>query len=325
MAQVLRYVPHIDDPRVLIDATTRDDAAVFQLSEDRALVVTVDFFAPIVDDPYAFGAIAAANALSDVYAMGAKPLLTLNIVGWPRDPHLLALLGDTLRGGFDKVREAGAFVMGGHSVDDKEPKYGMVALGEVHPDAIVSNAGAQPGDALVLTKPIGTGVLSTALKRGVIDEDDMAEATKVMATLNAGAAQAMHDLGDSIHAATDVTGFGLLGHLSNLLAASGQSAHIVADAVPYFEAAPGLVKQHVVPGGTERNLAAAEEFTAWWPGVDDMDKLLLADAQTSGGMILAVAADDRDRLVEALRKHATPVAAVIGEIVPPGDALIEVK
>ncbi len=286
--------------------------------------MTVDFFAPIVDDPYAFGAIAAANAFSDVYAMGGTPLLALNIVGWPRDPDILALLGETLRGGFDKVREAGAFVMGGHSIDDKEPKFGMVAVGEVHPEQIVSNAGAQPDDVLVLTKPIGTGILSTALKQGHLQEAEMQDAVRVMATLNAGAAAAMREVGASIHAATDVTGFGLLGHLRNVLEESGKSAHIIASSVPHFDAAFRFVHQGIAPGGTHRNLDAIDEFTTWSDAVTREERLLLADAQTSGGMLLAVASSEADRLLQVLHKHATPTASVIGTVTERKPALIEV-
>ena len=215
-------MPVASDPRILVDAATRDDAAVFQMAPDRAIVATVDFFTPIVDDAYDFGRIAAANAFSDVYAMGATPLIALNLVGWPRDTVPLELLGDVLRGGQDIAREAGAFVLGGHSVDDPEPKYGMVAIGEVHPARIVTNAGARPGDALVLTKPIGTGILTTALKRDLLTAADLAPAVAVMTTLNAGAARALRAV--DVHAATDVTGFGLLGHLSSLLTASGAAA-----------------------------------------------------------------------------------------------------
>ncbi len=324
MAQVLLHVPHVTDPRVLIDAATRDDAAVYLLSEDRALVISVDFFAPIVDDPYSFGCIAAANALSDLYAMGAKPLLALNLVAWPRDPTVLALLGETLRGGIETARRAGAFVLGGHSIDDPEPKYGMVALGEVHPNRVITNSGARSGDALVLTKPLGTGILSTALKNGLVVEDDIAAAVSVMSTLNAGAAQAMAEIGSAVHAATDVTGFGLLGHLRNLLEASGQCARLSAGAIPIFDRVRALVKQNAVPGGTKTNFAAASEVTRWSDGVAESDMVLLTDAQTSGGLLIAVAPSAVADLVRALNKHETPSAAIIGEVVAQRDALIEV-
>lgn len=259
-------MPVIDDPRVLVDAASRDDAAVYRLAPDRAVVATVDFFAPIVDDPYDFGVIAATNAFSDLYAMGATPLFALNLVAWPRAPEMLELLGEAIKGGLDTAKEAGAFVLGGHSIDDPEPKLGMVVFGEVHPDRLIDNAGGRPGDVLVLTKPLGTGVLSTALKRSAITESDMAWPVKVMSTLNAGAAHAMADLGDAIHAATDVTGFGLLGHLHNLLAASGASARITVGSAPLFDGVRGLVEEGIVPGGTQRNLAAIEEFTSWGDG-----------------------------------------------------------
>ena len=223
-------MPLATDPRILVDASTRDDAAVVQLTADRAVVATVDFFTPIVDSAYDFGRIAAANALSDIYAMGATPLFTLNLVGWPRETALLELLGDVLKGGADVVREAGAFILGGHSVDDPEPKFGMVAVGEVHPARVVTNAGARPGDALVLTKPIGTGVLATGLKRDLLTEEQLGPAVAAMTTLNAGAARAMLAVG--VHAGTDVTGFGLLGHLHSLLLASGAAAELKAATVP---------------------------------------------------------------------------------------------
>jgi selenide,water dikinase len=294
-------------------AANADDAAVFKLSETRALVATVDFFTPIVDDAYHFGAIAAANALSDVYAMGGTPLLALNLVAWPRAPDLMELLGETLRGAADIAAQAGALILGGHSIDDAEPKFGMVALGEVHPAKVIANAGARAGDHLVLTKPIGTGVLSTALKRSAITEGDMAAAIRSMETLNAGAARAMAELGDAVHAATDVTGFGLLGHLHNVLAASRVGARLWADRVPWFDGVRALAAQGAVPGGTERNLAAAARYTHYDSRVSEVDRILLNDAQTSGGLLIAVAPHHSQRLLDALRRAATPAAVVIGE------------
>jgi len=307
-------VPVATDPRILVDASTRDDAAVIQMTPERAVVATVDFFTPIVDDPYDFGRIAAANAFSDVYAMGAAPLVALNIVGWPRDALPFELLGDVLRGGADTARAAGAFVVGGHSVDDQEPKYGMVVIGEVHPDRIVRNAGAQPGDALVLTKPIGTGVLTTGLKRDLLAQSDLAPAVAVMTTLNAGAARAMTATG--VHAATDVTGFGLLGHLRSMLEASGAAAEISAGAVPVLPRARELAARDAIPGGTRRNVASLAGAVTFAAGIDEVDRVLLADAQTSGGLLIAVAADRLDALVRALEREATPAAAVIGRVVP---------
>ncbi len=296
-------------------AATADDAAVFRLSEARALVATVDFFTPIVDDAYQFGAIAAANAFSDVYAMGGSPLLALNLVAWPRHPDLLTLLGEALRGAADMAAEAGALIVGGHSIDDPEPKFGMVAIGEVRPDKVITNAGARPGDRLVLTKPVGTGILSTALKRDLISETEMRDAIEAMRTLNAGAARAMDELGSAIHAATDVTGFGLVGHLHTLLQASGAGARLFADRVPRFERAMELAARGAVPGGTERNLRAAIAYTAYQPRVQETERILLSDAQTSGGLLIAVAPEAAAQLLAALERERTPAAALVGEVV----------
>ena len=307
-------MPSLTDPRILVDASTRDDAAVYRLAPDRALVATVDFFTPIVDDAYDFGRIAAANAFSDLYAMGATPLIALNLVGWPRGKLPLDLLGDVLRGGQDVARQAGAFVLGGHSVDDPEPKYGMVAIGEAHPDRIVTLARARAGDVLILTKPIGTGVLTTALKRDLLTAADLTAAVASMTTLNAGAARAMLAVG--VDAATDVTGFGLLGHLHNMLAASGVSADVDAAAVPLLPGAAELASPEMgaVPGGTGRNRDAVAPHVTFAPGVDEPTRVLLCDAQTSGGLLLAVPAERADALVAALKKEGTPAAARIGRV-----------
>ena len=310
---------------MLVGAATRDDAAVFQLSADRALVATVDFFAPVVDDPYAFGAIAAANAFSDLYAMGATPLVALNILAWPRKPEMLELLSEVLRGGADVAREAGAFILGGHSVDDPEPKYGMVALGEVHPGDIISNAGARPGDALVLTKALGTGILSTALKRDLITEAAMEPAIRSMRALNRSGLQAMRAVEGGVHAATDVTGFGLIGHLRNLLSASHCSARIHVERVPVLPLARALAARGAVPGGTDRNRAGTAAHTRWEDGVDEVDRILLNDAQTSGGLLIALDSSRLPELQSRLEQAGAPVtAAVIGEITEGADGVIEV-
>jgi len=315
LAGVLRHIPAITDPRVLVDAATRDDAAVFRLSDDRALVATVDFFAPVVDQPYDFGAIAAANALSDLYAMGATPLLALNIVAWPRTPGMLELLGTVLRGGADVARAAGALILGGHSIDDPEPKYGMVALGDVHPDKLITNAGARPGDRLVLTKALGTGVLTTGLKRDFLTEADLAPATRSMSALNQRAAAAMAAAGTAVHAATDVTGFGVLGHLGTMLRASGVAATVRAARLPLLPLAAEMIGRGAIPGGTRRNLQWAEAFTTFEAGVSETDRVILADAQTSGGLLIAVDSARADALVAELERAGPPVtAAVIGEI-----------
>ena len=323
LAQVLTHIPVTADPRVLVDAATRDDAAVFQVSPDRAIVATVDFFTPIVDSPYDFGRIAAANAFSDLYAMGATPLFGLNLVGWPRDTLPFELLGEVLRGAAEIVRETGAFVLGGHSVDDPEPKFGMVAIGEAHPDRVVTNARAHPGDALVLTKPIGTGILSTALKRDLATETDIAPAIASMTTLNAGAARAM--LAIRVHAATDVTGFGLLGHLHSMLRASGAAAEVASAAVPLLPLARELADQGAVPGGSKRNQQSLAEAVWFDDAVGATTRLLLADAQTSGGLLIAVPPERLDTLVAALKRARTPAAAVIGRVVAGPAGRIDVR
>ncbi len=287
-------------------------------------MATVDFFTPIVDDAYTFGAIAAANAFSDLYAMGATPLLALNLVAWPRDTEMLTLLGEVIRGAGDVSQRANALILGGHSIDDPEPKFGMVAIGEVSPDAVMTNAGARPGDRIVLTKSLGTGILSTALKHGRITESEMAVAIRSMVTLNDGAAAAMRAAGAVVHAATDVTGFGLLGHLHNVLAASGTAARVDAASVPTFADLERHIAEGAVPGGTKRNLEAAESYTTW-SGVSDVLKTILADAQTSGGLLMTIEEAATDSLVHALEAASTPEAAVIGQVIEGTPGAIEVR
>jgi selenide, water dikinase len=300
------------DPRVLIDAATKDDAAVFVLSPERALVATVDFFTPIVDNPASWGAIAVANALSDIYAMGATPLFGLNLVGWPRDRAPLEMLGEVLRGAAEVAERARCLVLGGHTIDSVEPIFGMVVIGDVHPGGMLTNAGACAGDILVLTKPIGTGILATALKRDALIEAGMAEAVRSMTTLNDGAARAALRVG--VSAATDVTGFGLIGHLTNMLEASKVAAEIAFEAIPILPHARNLASRGIVPGGTERNLEAADQVE-WAPGLDATDRYLCVDAQTSGGLLLAVPVEHEAALLAALREERTPAAAVIGRVV----------
>lgn len=311
LAEVLRSIPGVADPAVLVDASTRDDAAVYRLSDDRALVATVDFFTPIVDDARDWGAIAAANALSDVYAMGGTPLFALNITGWPRESLPLALLGEVLAGAAAVCAEARCAVVGGHSIDDREPKFGLAVVGEVHPARVWSNAGARPGDALVLTKPLGTGAITTALKRGLVDQAGTAAAVASMRALNAAAAAAGRTV--DVHAATDVTGFGLLGHLRNILNASGVSARVQAHAVPVMPGVHALVAAGAVAGGSRRNLEAMDAVT-WGDGVADTDRIVLTDAQTSGGLLFSVPPHSVEPLLRALEAAATPAAALIGAI-----------
>ena len=308
---MLRHLPAGGDPRILVDAATRDDAAVWRLSSDRALVATVDFFTPIVDDAETWGRIAAVNALSDLYAMGATPLFGLSLVGWPREQLPLELLGDVLCGLTTEALAAGCPVLGGHSVDALEPHIGLVAIGEAHPDRLLTNAAARPGDLLVLTKPIGTGILSTALKRGLRTEAELGKAIRSMTTLNAGAMRAA--LAHGVRAATDVTGFGILGHLGNILRASGVGATLALEAIPLFPDVRELAASGVVPGGTTRTLTTATGVT-WSPGITEVDQLLVADAQTSGGLLLCVPPAALDGLLAALAAEKTLARAVIGAI-----------
>jgi selenide,water dikinase len=297
------------NPDLIVGLDTADDAAVFRVRDDLAIVFTADFFTPIVDDPYDWGRIAATNALSDIYAMGGRPIMALNLVGWPRETLPFELLARTLDGGADAVRSAGALVVGGHSIDDPEPKYGMAVVGTVHPREVLTNAGARPGDALVLTKPIGLGVISTALKRDAAPPELLEEAVRLMTTLNESARDAALEVG--VNAATDVTGFGLLGHLREMLVASGLSARIDSARVPVIEGVRDLIANGMVAGGTKRNHAFVSPDVEWGPLTED-EQFLLADAQTSGGLLLSIDPAKAGALTAALARRGTPVASVIG-------------
>ena len=292
-------------------AETGDDAAVYRINDETALIVTVDFFPPITDDPYEFGAIAAANSLSDVYAMGGKPLIALNVVGFPASLDK-EILGKTLQGGYAKAAEAECLIVGGHTVDDPEPKYGLSVIGVVEPGKQVSNAGAKAGDVLVLSKPIGTGIITTAGKQGVVDPDVMSGAVETMAALNRPGAVAMQRVG--VNAATDVTGFGLMGHLKSMVKGSGVAAEVNLSAIPVLPGTRELLDNGVAPGGTHRNVSSVEDVVAWDEGLTDEDRLLLCDAQTSGGLLMSVPSDRADALVAALREEGAPCAAIVGRI-----------
>jgi selenide,water dikinase len=301
-------LPAVSDD-VLVTADTGDDAAVVRLPSGEALIATLDFFTPIVDDPYDWGRIAATNALSDVYAMGGRPFLGLNIVNWPVDDLPIEMLGRVLQGGIDAAAKASVSVIGGHSITDPEPKYGMVALGLVEPGRIVRNSTATPGSTLLLTKPIGLGIVSTAIKRGSAPDDLVAAAVDLMTTTNGPAAEAMQEGGAT--AATDVTGFGLLGHLHRMLLASGVAATIDASAVPVLDRRVfGLARTGVVPGGTRRNLAFVRPHTDFGE-LSEPEQLLLADAQTSGGLLIATI--DPERMVAVLEDRGVR-SAIIGHV-----------
>jgi selenide, water dikinase len=296
---------------VLVAADTGDDAAVYRLPSGEGLIATLDFFTPIVDDPYDWGRIAATNALSDVFAMGGRPFLALNIVNWPVDDLPLEMLARVLQGGIDVAGAEGVAVAGGHSITDPEPKYGMVVLGLVETDRVVRNSTAPVGAALYLTKPLGLGIVSTAIKRGVADGDLIAAAVELMTTTNRAAAEAMREA--DAEAATDVTGFGLLGHLHRMLEASGAAAELDAGAIPLMDPRIlDLARRDVVPGGTKRNLAYVRMHTDFGE-LPEPERLLLADAQTSGGMLIA--ARHEPSMEAALRDAGVPFAR-IGEVVP---------
>jgi len=296
---------------VLIGAKDADDVGVYLLDEQTALVFTTDFFTPVVDDPYAFGQIAVANALSDLYAKGVDPLLALNLVGFPAKKLPLRLLSEILRGGADKAREAGVVILGGHTVDDLEPKYGLAVVGLARPEQIIPNSTARPGDRLVLTKPLGLGIITTGIKRERVSPEVEAEAIRVMTMLNRAAAHAMRRVG--VRAATDVTGYGLLGHLRTMLSASGVSATIWLSRVPVLAAAWDLVAERIVPGGTLANHAYLAPFVEWDSSISEDAQLILCDAQTSGGLLIAVPPEKVEALSAALDESQT-LAAIIGEV-----------
>ena len=319
---MLRQLPEVSHPDLLVGPGTGDDAAVYRLNDETALVQTVDFFPPIVDDPFVFGEIAAANAVSDVYAMGGHPLLALNIVGFPVDMPK-ETLGAILRGGASKAAEAGLLVVGGHTVDDAEPKYGMAVTGLIGPGEQMTNAGARPGDALVLTKPIGTGIITTAGKQQKVTPAVLDGAVAAMRELNDSASRAAKEAG--VRACVDVTGFGLVGHLLGMLRSSNVGARVSHGAVPVLDGAVELLEQEVAPGGTRRNLSSAEPEVAWDDALDSTERLLLCDAQTSGGLLMAVAPEALDDLLSALERGGVATRAVVGEIVEPSDGrLLEV-
>ena len=301
---------------LLVGFDTSDDAAVYRLTDDIAVVQTIDFFPPIVDDPYDFGAIAAVNALSDVYAMGGTPLLALNIVCFPEDLPK-EVLGRMLLGGMDVAKEAGIVIAGGHTVKDREPKYGLSVTGIVRPDSIVTNAAAAVGDDLVLTKPLGSGIITTAAKAGVTDDATIAGAVDTMRQLNRAGAEVMVEAG--VKSATDITGFGLAGHMLGMLKASGTAAKVRFSDVPLLPGVRELAERGVVPGGTRNNLDAFDPQIAWGEGVTDEEKLIFCDAQTSGGLLIAVPSTSTQAVLDGLTKRGV-TGAVIGRVVAPEDA-----
>jgi len=323
LAQVIRKLPQAEpDPNLLVGLDTSDDAGVYRLTDDLAMVQTVDFFTPIVDDPYDFGQVAAANAISDIYAMGGKPLTALNIVAFPISTLDKQILADILRGAADKLKEAGVTLVGGHSIDDKEPKFGLAVTGTVHPDKIRTNAGAKPGDALILTKPIGVGIMSSSMKKDLLSDEEIRRVTAVMAALNKTAAEIMEPY--QVHACTDVTGFGLLGHTLEMAKGSGAGIRIMKSAVPVLERVRELAELGVIPGGTKNNFDHVKDSVDFPAGMDQYDKWILSDAVTSGGLLIAVEGSQADALLQELLAAGLE-AGRIGEVVSEHGGRISVE
>ena len=323
LMEVLRNLPIATPNRdLLVGLDTSDDAGVYRLTDELALVQTVDFFTPIVDDPYDFGQIAAANAISDIYAMGGKPLTVLNIVAFPISTLDKRILSEILRGAADKVQEAGATLVGGHSIDDKEPKFGLAVTGLIHPDHIRTNAGAQPGDRLILTKPIGVGILTTSIKKDQLTLEETKHMTKVMATLNKTAAEIMESY--NVHACTDVTGFGLIGHALEMAKGSKVGVKIHHNEVPLMPRVRELAEKGFVPGGTKNNYVHIQNDVTFPVVMDQIDRWILCDAVTSGGLLISVSGEQADSMLIEL-KQAGLTAGLIGEIVTdmPGHIIID--
>jgi selenide,water dikinase len=320
LARALAGLPAPTDPNVLVGISTSDDAGVYRLSDELAMVQTVDFFTPIVDDPYDFGRIAAANAISDVYAMGGKPLTALNIVAFPVESLGTEILSAILAGGSAVAVAAGVSILGGHTIKSDEPKYGMAVTGTIHPDRIVTNRGARPGDLLLLTKAVGTGILTTAHKRELIDDRGLAPAIASMTRLNDRASAAM--LAHGVHGATDITGYGVVGHGGEMARASGVALAIDARKVPLFDGVLDLIERDVVPGGTRANLEDHAAFVQYADDVPQAYRVALSDAQTSGGLLIAISRDGAERVLAELADLGT--VAIVGEVLsgPAGAVLV---
>jgi len=318
--QVLRQLPFVRDPRVIVGSAAADDAGVYRLDRSRALVQTVDFFTPIVDDPFQYGEIAAVNALSDIFAMGGRPITALNIVGFPIEKISAKTIATILRGGLSKAREVDCAIIGGHTIRSPEPLYGLAVTGIVDLRHIMTNAKARPGDLLLLTKPLGTGIVTTAIKRGSVSRSLKKKTIALMSRINIIGADLAHR--GLVRAATDVTGFGLLGHLASMCRASGVSAEILADRVPVIaDEVFDLIARDCIPGGSRDNLKTANRI-ADWRKTPQPQRILLTDAQTSGGLLLAVAPSRLNKVLALLKRNRTACAAIIGKIVPAREPLL---
>lgn len=322
---MLRHLPQpqFKDPNLLVGLDTSDDAGIYKLTDDLAMIQTLDFFTPIVDDPYMFGQIAAANSLSDVYAMGGTPKTVMNIVGFPINTLGSEILADILRGAADKVAESGAVLVGGHSIDDPEPKFGLSVTGLVHPTEFFKNVGAKPGDALVLTKPIGVGIHTTALKNGQLTEEQITIVTDIMRQLNKTASVALASVHP--HAVTDITGFGLLGHAYEMASGSNVSFTVLSDKVPILDGTNDLVEKNSVPGGSRKNKAWIAASVSYDDSIDESLRLILCDAVTSGGLLVSLPKDEAEHYVDQLHSQGIHSACIIGKVTDQKEHTIYVK
>ena len=314
LKEALRDMPFIADPNLIVGMEHAEDAGVYRLSDELAIVQTIDFFTPVVDDPFIFGQIAAVNALNDIYAMGGKPLTAMNVVCFPIGKMDISILRDILQGGLKKIREAGALLVGGHSVDDGDLKYGLSVTGTIHPDRVVLNRGAKVGDKLILTKPLGTGIVSTALKRGMAETSLIARSVNSMTTLNKRAAELMLEAAD-LHAATDVTGFGFLGHACEMVEGSDTGMIVYGSRVPSFPGVKELAEQGIVPGGLQRNKKYRLPMMDVEASCPEWLLDVLFDPQTAGGMLISLPPDQADRLAARMHRDGMEEAAIVGEII----------
>lgn len=311
MAQVLRHLPKFYDDNLLVGLDKSDDAAVYKINDDTCIILTMDFFTPVVDDPYKYGQVAAANSLSDVYAMGGRPLTAMNIVCFPNCLSV-DILGQILKGGADKILEAGAVVAGGHSVEDNEPKYGLSVMGIVHPDKVVTNANAKPGDVLILTKPLGLGILNTAIKADLVEKATIGKAIDIMSYLNKDACEAMQAVG--INSCTDITGFGLLGHSLEMAEGSDVTIEIWSDYIPVIQESIELARMGIIPGGAYRNQEHVGDKVIFMNNIKQEVKDILFDPQTSGGLMISVSEDRSEELLSLLRKKNKTPFSIIGKV-----------
>lgn len=320
LEEILKYLPLPFDKDILVDITTHDDAGVYRLNDELALVLTTDFFPPVCSDPYEFGQIAAANSISDIYAMGGNPVLALNIMMFPASKLPLEAYAEIIRGGFDKATEAGVRIIGGHTIDDSPPKYGLSVTGFVHPQKIISNAGAKPGDRLILTKPLGTGIILTGQRLGMSSEKDILEALRLMKLLNKSGAEVM--IRHSIKAATDITGFGLIGHAMKIARASGVTLHLNMKSVPLIGSTYRLVDDGCIPGTAFSNLDYVESDVLFATDLDYNLKMIACDAQTSGGLLMCVGADFKDEVISGLISAGLTDTSEIGFVTERENKLI---